>query len=73
MKNGDFEFIIASPVDREKLICEIYHKDEIIAEVSHEGDHLILEIYVPKNKQWWTIPLENFQQALSYAKNLLMV
>ncbi len=64
----DFEFIIASPIEREKLICEIYYKGEIIAEISQETEEFILEIYPPQKSKWWEIPLESFQRALEEAK-----
>ena len=68
----DFEFIIASPVERERLICEIYYKKEIIAEISQETNEFMLEIYPSQINKWWKIPLLQFQDALEYAKNHLL-
>jgi hypothetical protein len=68
----DFEIIIGSPVDRETLICEIYFKGELIAEISHEKNNLMLEIYPPQNGKWWEIPLDHFQTTLEKAKNHLL-
>jgi len=72
MISGDFEFIIASPFDREKLICEIYYKGEIIAEISQETEELALEIYPTLKKKYWEIPLAQFQKTLEDAKNHLL-
>jgi hypothetical protein len=69
--NNDFEFIIASPFDREKLICEIYYKYEIIAEISQENEELMLEIYPSQKEKWWEIPLVQFQNVLEDAKKHL--
>lgn len=70
--NNDFDFIIGSPINRERLICEIYYKGEIIAEISQESNEVIIEIYPPQTEKWWTIPLVQFQTALEYAKNHLL-
>ena len=72
MKHNNFEFIIGSPVEREKLICEIYYKGEILAEISQETDELMLEIYPSQNQKWWEIPLISFQNALEEAKKYLL-
>ena len=56
----------------EKLICEIYYNNEIIAEISQETDELILEIYPCAISDYWEIPLHKFQMALEYAKNHLL-
>ena len=67
----DFEFLICSPCDHEKLTCEIYYKNEIIAEISQETKEFILEIYPSQKNKWWTIPLIQFQEALEFAKTYL--
>lgn len=72
MRKDEFEFIIASPTDREKLICEIYYNNELICEISQETNELILEIYSPQENQWWEIPLFKFQNALDIAKKHLL-
>jgi hypothetical protein len=72
MINNNFEFIIASPIDREKLICEIYYQNEIIAEISQETDELMIEIYPCQKNKFWELPLIQFQNALEYAKNHLL-
>jgi hypothetical protein len=68
---NDFEYLITSSPDREKLSCEIYYQGEIIAEISQETPDVLLEIYPPKNKDWWTIPLKSFQKAVAYASDHL--
>ncbi|MFA6916606.1 MAG: hypothetical protein WC222_09430 [Parachlamydiales bacterium] len=72
MSENDFTFLIGSPVDKENLICEIYYKDEMLAEISHESQEFIIEIYPPEINKWWTFPLLEFQEALEYAKNHLI-
>lgn len=68
----DFEFIIASPYDREKLICEIYYKGEFIAEISQETNELMLEIYSSEKTNCLSMPFIQFQKALEQAKNHLL-
>ncbi len=72
MKNGDFEFIIGSPVELEKLVCEIYYKEEIVAEISQETKELKIEIYSPQGSKWWTFSLVQFQIVLDQAKDYLL-
>lgn len=72
MKKDDFEIIIGSPFDREKLICEIHYKGEIIAEISQDKKELLLEIYSPRKGEWWEVPFLEFQRILEDAKNHLI-
>ena len=70
MKN--FTFLIFSYIEREKLSCEIYYNDELVAEITQETEHPLLEIYPPNEGKCWTIPIEDFQRAISYAKKHLI-
>ena len=72
MLKGDFEIIIASSTDREKVACEIYFHNELLAEISQETDELLLELYAPQAKKWWDIPLDQFQKILEDAKRHLL-
>ena len=67
---NDFEYLITSSPDREKLSCEIYFKGDVLAEISQESNDLLLEIYSAKSN-WWQIPLEDFIKSLNYAKEHL--
>ncbi|MBA3238012.1 MAG: hypothetical protein H0T62_06635 [Parachlamydiaceae bacterium] len=72
MRYEDFELVITSPVNLEKLVCEIYYKNEIIAEISQETENLVIEIFSSQNGEWWTFPLAHFQEALEKAKKHLL-
>ena len=72
MNKNEFKFIIASPFDREKLICEIYYREAIIAEISQENNEFLLEIYPLEKNEWWSVPLLEFQKTLEDAKNHLL-
>lgn len=72
MRKGDFEFIIASTQDREKVICEIYYQNELIGEISQETAEVLLEIYPSTVQKWWAIPLFQFQTVLEEAKKHLL-
>jgi hypothetical protein len=71
MKFREFEFLICSPFDKEKLTCEIYYKDELIADISQEED-MKLSIYPPEKNQSWHLPLTDFQEAIIQAKMHLL-
>lgn len=71
MFKEEFKFVICSPVDREKLTCEIYFKNEIIAEISQESKELMIELYPTQSCKWWTVSFDDFQMALNKAKHIL--
>ncbi len=72
MKNGDFEFLLGSPFELEKLVCEIYYKEEIVAEISQETEELKIEMYPPQTGKWWAFPLIQFQIVLEQARGYLL-
>jgi len=72
MIKGDFEFVIASAPDREKVFCEIYYKSDLIAEISQETKELIVAIYSHPSNKWWEVPLIPLQNAIEEAKKHLM-
>ena len=72
MIKDDFEFIIVSSPDREKVTCEIYFKNEIFAEISQETDGLTIEIFSTETHKWWSFPLDQFQQTIEDAKKHLL-
>jgi hypothetical protein len=68
---GHFELLITSPINLDKLTCEIYYKGEFFALISQETNEFILEIYEPQDTKCWTFALEEFQKILETAKNHL--
>lgn len=72
MIRDDFEYIIASCEEREKVMCEIYYQGEFLGEISQETEELLLEIYPNSTKKCWAIPLSQFQEALKIAKQFLL-
>lgn len=66
----DFEIIIASSPDREKVYCEISFKDFIICEISQEEGNLLLEIFPSEGNLLF--PLDKFQEVLETSKKLLI-
>ena len=68
----NFEFVIASPIDRDELICEIYYKGEIFAEISQDNKNLLIQLYSPQNQKYWEFPLLQFQNIIEEAKKHLL-
>jgi hypothetical protein len=68
---ADFEFLITSPVNLEKLTCEIYYKGECVAIISQETNEYIIELGPSPKTKCWTFILEEFQEVLENAKNYL--
>ncbi|MGF1670153.1 MAG: hypothetical protein ACFCU6_06875 [Balneolaceae bacterium] len=69
MKN--FEILITSPPDREKLVAEIWHKDMHVAEINQEDENLEIQIYVAE--KILSLPFNDFFHALEVAKDKLLV
>lgn len=72
MKINDFEILICSPCEYEKLTCEICYKNEIFAEISQETAELTIDIYPLQKNECWKIPLVQLQELLESAKNHLV-
>lgn len=66
-----FEIEITSVPDREKLVAEIWIKNELIAEINQENGILELELYCLR-KEKLVIPFEEFAKILEIAKSKLM-
>ena len=73
MKKNDYELLIASSPEREKVYLEVYYKGQIFGEISQEQDKLLLEIYsCPIDKKWWQLSLEEFREILELGKKHLL-
>lgn len=71
MKVKDFEILISSPCDREKLVAEIWYENHYLAEINQEKDFLEIVFYYGGQKDL-NFPLEMLQEVLEKAKVLLM-
>lgn len=75
MKN--FEFVVASDVDYDKLIAEIYYNDKYVALINQDKgpDGITIEFPGPDQSLaaiTRVVPLEEFVAALKHARNLLL-
>jgi hypothetical protein len=68
---SNFIIEIASAIDREKLVAEIWLNDNLIAEINQENQTLELEIYFEQKKI--NFELDNFILALQKAKDKLIL
>lgn len=73
MNESDFRVEIASDVDFEDFVADIYYDNECIAMLSQEQgfDKLEIEIYPSKEKNTWKFRYSEFEKVLSYAKQRL--
>jgi hypothetical protein len=67
MKN--FNVLISSPFDREKLVAEIYYDDVMIAELNQESENLVIEFYLQEVIEF---NYNDFVSILEEAKNKLI-
>ncbi len=63
-----FNIEISSVPDRNKLVAEIWHEKDLIAEINQESDHLEIELY-PLQKI--TLDYQEFLKILETAKKKL--
>ena len=69
----DFRITIASLPDRGNLVAEISYKNKQIAEINHETEKLIIQLYVSsKEKGYRDFPLDEFQKVVEEAKQKLL-
>ena len=73
MTQGKPEIIIASLPDRDQVVAEIWFEDDQFAELRHENDSLVFEIYSrPGNNGPWDIRFDELLEVLNAAKVRLM-
>ncbi len=65
-----FRITIASPPDRERLVAEVFHGTEQIAELNREHEPLAvrLELYPRADGQPWSVDAEQFLTAIAEVK-----
>ncbi len=67
---SNFSILIASPSDKEKLVVEIWHKQNtMIAEINQENDQLKIILF---NSEKSNFELDGFIEALKKAKEELL-
>lgn len=62
-----FGLMIASPFDREKLVCEIWYNNDYLAEINEEKDFLEIVFYYGGPNQM-TFSFDKIQEVLQEAK-----
>ncbi|MCH1429135.1 MAG: hypothetical protein L7U87_00080 [Chlamydiales bacterium] len=68
----DFCITVISLPDRERLVAEIFYKDEQWAEISQETPELSIQIYPSLNSEYWEFNLNEAMKVLNYAKEKLL-
>lgn len=73
MKYKNFQIVIFGDLEYERLVAEIYFKDEIVALLTQEHgyENLEIEIYPPENQNFWVFNFFEFQEAIQHAKRRL--
>lgn len=68
----NFEIVIASLPDREKVVAEIYCDNIQWAEISQETGDLIVQFYTHPLKKYWEFSLEKAIEVLEKSKKKLL-
>jgi hypothetical protein len=70
----EFRVVIASDLDYEDLVAEIYFKDQIVAMLTQElgFDYMEIEIYPSKTQDFWHFKFLEFENVIQYAKKRLL-
>jgi hypothetical protein len=68
-----FKLVIASDVDYEELVGELYFDDQVVCLVTREEGptNMKLQIFPPKDGSSWIFPLADLTQALSHLQREL--
>jgi len=67
MKNN-FSIDIASPPDRENLVCEIFYNNNQVAEILNENNILEIELYPNQRNKPWKFSFDEFLKCLNDGK-----
>ncbi|MGH2345573.1 MAG: hypothetical protein ACRDG4_10135 [Chloroflexota bacterium] len=70
---NQLSILIANLPDREVVVAELWNGDARLAELSHEGGSLTLEIFASPNGKPWTLPFEDTLESLKQARAKLLV
>ncbi len=68
----NWRIVLASPPDREDVVAEIWHGNEMWAEVARERDCFSVEFYPRPSNLPWRFDLEEAVSAVQAAKNKLL-
>lgn len=69
----EFEILIASSQERERVVAEIFYENVQWEEISQETeDELIVQFYPHTNQEYWEFELEEAIQAPEKARNKLL-
>ena len=73
MINEKFRIDIVGDLDYEDLIADIYFEDQILAVFTQEDgfQNLKIQIYPPKNQEFWDFRFDEFENVVQYAKKRL--
>jgi hypothetical protein len=67
----NYQILIASPPDGEKVVAEVWCGEEMLAEVANEAGPLTIEIYPKPSGKPWLLDYEEVVKAIQMAKNKL--
>jgi len=68
----EFEINIASVPYREELVACIFYKRICWAEISHEGEEMVIQFYSHPSKRHWEFPLDEALKVLEQAKQKMI-
>jgi hypothetical protein len=66
-----FRICVSSPPDRERLVAEVFFRDEQLADVNQEAGRWSVELYPRLSGKPWTLPFDDTVIALRDAKTKL--
>jgi hypothetical protein len=69
---GGFTITIASPPDRERLVAEVFHEDEQLAEVHTENGEPTVIFHPRRDGKPWELPLGVTLAAIEMARKRLI-
>lgn len=72
MIRDGFWYIIANDSEREKVFAELYHCDEMWAEITQEGDKPLVAFFPPNDQPFWEFRFDEAIEALVRAKKSLL-
>lgn len=69
---SEFEILITSPPDRERLVAEIWYDNMFWVEILQEKEEVSIQFYPHPTEKYWEFPFDEAMKILEQAKNKLL-
>lgn len=68
--NNKFRIVMCSDLEKEEMVADVFLENHMIATINQDKglDNMEIEIFTPDEDNKWTLPLDDFIEAIQFAK-----